>query len=67
MKGPYGPYRLTEKSIDEHVPEGCSGTYELLTLRLGHARYVGESLMDLNERLKEHLGEGYTHFRFIID
>lgn len=62
-----GPYQLTKASIDQHVRRGVCGTYELLTSRNGSAEYTGRAHMDLNRRLKEHIGEGYSYFRFTAD
>jgi hypothetical protein len=62
-----GPFPLNSNSIDDNILKNRCGNYVL-----GHAdnkgtlavMYVGRSDKNLNKRLKEHIGEKYTMFKF---
>jgi len=60
-----GPYSLTDEIIDANVEEKI-GNYALGVAARGvfAVQYVGRSDTNLNQRLKDHIGEGYTHFEF---
>jgi hypothetical protein len=62
-----GPFELNADSIDAVVPKNIIGNYALGNLSEDKKKfivgYVGRSDSDLNERLKQHVGE-YTHFKF---
>ena len=65
-----GPYLLTEKNIDENVSESI-GNYALgytytndNGVKKFHVQYVGRSDTNLNQRLKDHLEEGFAKFMF---
>jgi len=64
-----GPYRLTKEKIDEVVTRKSPGNYGLGYVRddTFYVCYVGRSDDDVNERLKQWVGEKpnrYTHFKF---
>ena len=64
-----GPYRLTKEKIDEVVTRKSPGNYGLGYVRddIFYVCYVGRSDDDVNERLKQWVGEKsnrYTHFKF---
>jgi hypothetical protein len=60
-----GPFPLNKEVIDAYVND-TAGNYVLgfMAGKTMYIQYVGRSDTSLNERLKAHLGEGYTHFRF---
>jgi hypothetical protein len=60
-----GPYPLTEQDIDANV-EKTTGNYVLGYKDKDEFRtqYVGRSDTDLNQRLKDHVAEGYKYFAF---
>jgi hypothetical protein len=62
----YGPYSLTNQEIDKYVAEKRLGNYLLGSMVNGEfiPRYAGRSDSDLNERLKKHFHEEYSHFKF---
>ena len=65
IKESEGPYPLTAKSIDENVKETI-GNYFLGIAAKGIfvVKYVGRSDTNLNGRLKDYLGDSYSHFKF---
>lgn len=61
-----GPYPLTNKSVDAHIEPSIIGNYALgykNTKGKFIVRYVGRST-DLNQRIKDHLGEYFDCNRF---
>ena len=62
----YGPCPLTNQNIDKHVAEKRLGNYLLGSIANGEfiPRYTGRSDSDLNGRLKGHLNDRYSHFKF---
>ncbi|MDR1218666.1 MAG: hypothetical protein LBK73_03540 [Treponema sp.] len=62
----HGPYPLTNQDIDKHVAKKCLGNHLLGSIANGEfiPRYAGRSDSDLNRRIKEHIHEGYGHFKF---
>ena len=62
-----GPFELTNESIDKNVKDSTHGNYALgkqnekggLTVL-----YVGRADNGLKRRLKEHVAESYTHFKY---
>jgi hypothetical protein len=61
-----GPYPLTEEDIDSRFQEKI-GNYALgvAAKNIMAVKYVGRSDTNLNQRLKDHLGEeGYNAFEF---
>jgi hypothetical protein len=60
-----GPYKLTENSINSYVAETI-GNYALGNTENNQftVLYVGRSDNNLNQRLKDHLSEGYLEFKF---
>lgn len=59
-----GPYALTNSNIDDKVTKKSPGVYELFKSYDGPVRYVGRSDDDLNARLKQWVGKGYSYFKF---
>ncbi|MEA4968763.1 MAG: hypothetical protein VB048_11690 [Bacteroidaceae bacterium] len=61
-----GPYLLTNDEIDKRVESGKIGNYALgyVKEKVFYVKYVGRSDNDLNKRLKEHLGENYSYFKY---
>jgi hypothetical protein len=63
-----GPYSLTEMKIDTYVSESI-GNYALGYTDDGgvfRVLYVGRSDTNLNQRLKDHIDEGFREFKFSI-
>ena len=64
-----GPFPLTERFIDQLINMLDIGNY---ALGIGEqpqgltVQYIGRSDTGLNKRIKEHIGESYTHFMFSI-
>lgn len=60
-------YNLTTANIEKYVTKTSAGNYAL-----GYAKndggfvvqYVGRADSDVNDRLKDHIGEGYKQFKF---
>jgi hypothetical protein len=54
------------QDVDKYVGENRLGNYLLGSMVNGEfiPRYAGRSDTDLNKRLKTHLGERYSHFKF---
>lgn len=63
--GLQGPYSLDADTVDSQFPRTAPGNYALGFVRKGKFSfdYIGRDDKDLNRRLKEHMGEGYTHFK----
>lgn len=61
-----GAYPINTKSVDANVRKGAIGNYALGIVGQGQfvVKYVGRSDTDLNERIKDHIGEPYTYFMF---
>jgi hypothetical protein len=65
--GLFGPFDLTNESIDLHVRGKGAGAYALGRVNNSGGltiQYVGRSDDDLNGRLKQHVGEGYAFFKY---
>jgi hypothetical protein len=62
----HGPYPLMNQDIDKYVAENRLGNYLLGSITNGEfiPRYTGRSDSDINRRLKEHIDERYSHFKF---
>ncbi|MEQ9910075.1 hypothetical protein ABRP70_19885 [Pectobacterium odoriferum] len=63
-------YELTSEEIDRMVTRTSAGNYALGNISsngLLNVKYVGRADSDLNDRLKDHVGESvnYTHFKFL--
>ncbi len=61
-----GSYPLTNESIDKNVEKGRIGNYALGDVDQKNVfivKYVGRSDVDLNKRLKDHVGS-YPQFKF---
>lgn len=67
--GMNGPYKYSQKVIDEVIPDGVIGNYALGSINPTNnvfvVRYVGRSDKDLKGRIGHSLGK-YTHFKFSI-
>ncbi len=64
----HGPYNLTNEEIDKHVTETSPGNYALGYSKDGvdgpfFVNYVGRSDLDVNDRLKDWVGE-YKQFKY---
>ncbi len=61
-----GPYVFTSEEIDKQITKTQAGNYALGYVKdnVFHVKYIGRSDTDVNERLKQHLGELYTYFKF---
>ena len=65
--GMNGPFVFTASEIDKQITRTCAGNYALgrkndkggLTVK-----YVGRADSDVNDRIKDHLGKSYSHFKF---
>jgi len=67
--GLYGPYNLDNENIDTHVIGTGPGAYALGYVNNGGGLavlYIGRSDDDLNGRLKNHIGEKYSSFKYIF-
>jgi hypothetical protein len=62
----HGPYPLVNQDIDNHVNKERIGNYLLGSIVNEEfvPRYAGRSDSDLNGRLKGHLRDRYSHFKF---
>lgn len=69
----YGPYELKNKRIDSCVTKKSAGNYALGYIRSNRdntksfiVKYVGRSDDDVNDRLKDHVGEkdDYEYFMY---
>jgi len=61
-----GPYSLTNQEVDARVTRTNAGNYALGRVNdkgTFIVRYVGRSDSDLNTRLKQWVGKGYTMFK----
>ena len=61
-----GPYELTTEKIDEVITRTSAGNYALgyVEDKKFKVRYVGRADSDLNDRLKDHIDEGYESFKY---
>ena len=63
-----GPYVFTREEIDKRVTRIQCGNYALGKINKDNGNfivcYVGRADYDLNDRLKQHVGEPYTHFKY---
>jgi len=62
-----GPHSLNTETIDSVVEKNKIGAYALGYVSVGDdfmPKYVGRSDNDLNGRLKTHIGEGCSKFKF---
>lgn len=63
-----GPFELTHDTIEKKINKDAAGTYVLGRMipfgdaRLFVPKYVGRSVQNLRERLKDH--GGFSHFKF---
>lgn len=60
-------YDLTSANIDKYVTKTSSGNYALGYIKKDGVfivQYVGRADSDVNARLKAHVGEDYTLFKF---
>lgn len=60
-----GPYRLSNDQVDAVVSEESAGAYALGETRekTFYVSYVGRSDKDVNDRLKDHVGD-YKQFKY---
>ena len=61
-----GPYPLNRERINEVVTRTSPGNYALGRSDddTFYVKYVGRADSDVKARLKEHLSDGYSHFKF---
>lgn len=62
-----GPYFFNKDKVDEVVTRTSSGNYALGYVNDENAfivQYVGRADIDVNTRLKQHIGEPYKRFKF---
>ena len=60
-------FPFTSSEVDLHITKHQAGNYALGHIDEHcnfHVQYVGRSDTDVNTRIKDHLNEGYTHFKF---
>ena len=71
--GMKGPFEFTSQKVNEMIENNRIGNYALGYITKDSngehvfcVKYVGRSDNDLNDRIKDHLGESkeYTHFKF---
>ncbi len=64
--GLHGPYALTTQKVDTVVTKTSPGAYALGKAQSNkfYVSYVGRSDEDVNDRLKDHVGD-YEEFKFI--
>jgi len=64
--GMQGSYALDLSTIDQQVTKKSPGNYALGYLKDStfYVQYVGRADIDINARLKQHVGEGYQRFKF---
>ena len=66
--GMNGPYEFTSEKVDEIITKTSPGNYALgyMDGNTFIVRYVGRSDSDLNDRIKDHLGESreYKFFKY---
>lgn len=62
-----GPYELDPDTVNKEITQKKEGNYALGELDVEDEfmfTYVGRSDSDVRKRIKDHFGEGYTHFMF---
>ena len=62
-----GPYFFNKDKVDEVVTRTSAGNYALGYVNDENAfivQYVGRADIDVNTRLKQHVGEPYKRFKF---
>ena len=62
-----GPYFFNKDKVDEVVTQTSAGNYALGYVNDENTfivQYVGRADIDVNTRLKQHVGEPYKHFKF---
>ena len=62
-----GPYPFNRDKIDEVVTQTSAGNYALGYVNDENTfivQYVGRADIDVNARLKQHIGEPYKRFKF---
>ena len=62
-----GPYFFNKDKVDEVVTRTSAGNYALGYVNDENTfivQYVGRADIDVNTRLKQHVGEPYKHFKF---
>ena len=62
-----GPYFFNKDKVDEVVTRTSAGNYALGYVNDENAfivQYVGRADIDVNTRLKQHIGEPYKRFKF---
>lgn len=60
-------YPFTSEEVDYQITKKQAGNYALGYINekgIFIVQYVGRSDIDVNNRIKDHLYEGYTHFKF---
>lgn len=63
-----GPFKFTRGECNARIEKISPGNYALgkihPTQKNFIVQYVGRADIDLNDRIKEHLAEGYSHFKY---
>jgi len=59
-----GPFALTRGEAISRVPSRTPGTCLLSRRQVGTFNYVGRSDRDLQSRIRDHIGSGYTRYWF---
>lgn len=62
-----GPYFFNKDKVDEVVTRTSAGNYALGYVNDENAfivQYIGRADIDVNTRLKQHIGEPYKRFKF---
>ena len=62
-----GPYEFTNENVDKYITRVNAGNYALGYVDnkgIFRVQYVGRSDTDVNDRIKDHLGENYAVFKF---
>lgn len=63
----HGPFELSNQAVDSNITRTSAGNYALGRVDNGtfFVSYVGRSDSDVNNRLKQWVGEKYQEFKFI--
>lgn len=62
-----GPYDFTNENVDKYITRTCAGNYALGYVDKDNAfvvQYIGRSDTDVNDRIKDHIGENHAAFKF---
>lgn len=65
--GMNGPFVFTASEIDKQITRTSEGNYALGRINDKGSfvvKYVGRADSDVNDRIKDHLGKSYSHFKF---